>query len=129
MPEMDVAVVVDRRPFQRSVEDGKLSERLDCCGGDEGHVGELDAVALFEGSPLALAQTHDARHVDFVDRVGVRDGALALGHALRDDGAHLGQGDDFIFERHLRGGQPRLRRHLRCDDSAFGGTCVGANGR
>ena len=87
---MNVAVVLDGIFDERGVEDGKLLQRFDGGHGDEGHVGELEAVTLFEGGSFAVAEADDARHVDFVDGVGVRDGVHALGHARGDDGAHFG---------------------------------------
>ena len=93
--EMDVLVVADARPCAAFSSDalttGIAPQRLDGRGGDEGHVGELDAVALLESGFLAVAQARDARHVDFVDGVDVGADAHALDHALGNDGAHAGE--------------------------------------
>ena len=86
-------------PHERGVDDGEAAERLDGRGGDEGHIGELDAVALLEGGLLALAEADDAGHVHLVDGVDVRADAHALDHALGDDGAHFGHGDQVAGER------------------------------
>ena len=70
---------------------GNLTSASDGGGGDERHIGELDAVLLLEAGLFALAQAGDARHVDLVDGVDVGADAHALDHALGDDGAHLGE--------------------------------------
>ena len=91
--EIDAGVIVDGVVDERGVDDGVVAQGFDGGRSDEGHVRELDAVALLEGGALAIAETRDAGHVDFVDGVDVRADALALDHALGDDGAHLGEGD------------------------------------
>jgi hypothetical protein len=70
---------------------GNFAESLDGGGGDEGHIGELDAVLLLEAGLLTLAQADNAGHVHLVDGVDVRADLHALHHALGDDGAHLGE--------------------------------------
>ena len=52
--EIDAGVIVDGVVDERRVDDGVMAQGLDGGGGDEGHVGELDAVALFEGGALAI---------------------------------------------------------------------------
>ena len=92
--EMDVLVVLDGRADERGVDDGEAAEGFNGRCGDEGHVGEVEAVALLEGGFLALAEADDAGHVHLVDGVDVGAGADALDHALGDDGAHFGHGDE-----------------------------------
>ncbi len=92
--DVDVLVVADGLAFDRAVDDGVLTQGHDRGAGDEGHVGELDAVALLVLRLLLLAQLDDAGHVDLEDGVDMRAGALRFDHALGDDGAHLGHGDE-----------------------------------
>ncbi len=92
--EMNVLVVLDGRADERGVDDGEAAQGFNRGCGDEGHVSEVEAVALLEGGFLALAEADNAGHVHFVDGVDVRAGADALDHALGDDGAHFGHGDE-----------------------------------
>ena len=88
-------MIADAIAFDRGIDDGLGLDAGDDGAGDEGHVGELHAVALLEFILLALADLDDAGHIHLEDGVDVRAGLLGLDHALRDDAAHLGHGDDF----------------------------------
>ena len=92
--DVDVLVVEDGVALRGGVDDGVLPERLDGGARDEGHVGELDAVALLVLVLFFFAQLDDARHVHLEDGVDVGVGVLGLDHALGDDAAHLGHGDE-----------------------------------
>ncbi len=70
---------------------GNLLRACNGGGGDERHIGELDAVLLLKAGLFAVAQADDAGHVDLVDGVDVGADAHALDHALGNDGAHLGE--------------------------------------
>ena len=53
--EVDVGVIVNGVVDERRVDDGVVPQGFDRSGCDEGHVSELDAVALFESGALAIA--------------------------------------------------------------------------
>ena len=97
-------------PCDGGVDDGVLAERLDGGARDERHVGELDAVALLVLVLFFFAQLDDARHVHLEDGVDVGVGVLGLDHALGDDGAHLGHGDELAGLRLRSGGLGRSGR-------------------
>ena len=101
--EIEIGVIVDGVVDERRIDDGVVAQCLNGGDGDERHVGELDAVALLEGSPFAIAEARYARHVDLVNGVDMRADALALDHALGDDRAHPGK------RHHV--GLEGLRRH------------------
>src|SRR5207302_10767923 len=61
--DVDVLVVTDRVAFDRAVYDGMLAQGEDGGAGDEGHVRELDAVALLVLRFLFFADLDDARHI------------------------------------------------------------------
>ena len=104
-----------------------LAQRDDGGARDEGHVGQLDAVALLVLRLLLLAKLDDARHVHLEDGVDMRAGALGLDHALRDDGAHLGHRNQLAGLRLRRGrlgGSGRGRRRSGAGAAAAGfGPC------
>jgi hypothetical protein len=108
--QVDPRVVVDEAVDQRSVDDGEFDQRLNGGGGDERHIGELDAVLLLEAGLFALAQAGDAGHVHLVDGVDVRADAHALDHALGDDGAHLGERPPAVRQLAVRLRRCCLRR-------------------
>ncbi len=88
-------MVADRTVLKRCVDDWKFAQRFDGGSGDKGHVGKLDAVALLVLAFLALAERGDAGHVHLENSVDMRADLQTLHHALRDDGAHLGQRHQF----------------------------------
>ena len=92
--DVDVLVVEDGVALDRGVDHGVLAQGGDGGAGDERHVGELDAVALLVLVLFFLAQADDAGHIDLEDGVDVRAGVLGLDHALGDDAAHFGHGDE-----------------------------------
>src|SRR5579862_3966967 len=130
--EMNVPVIADRTFFEGRIENREPAQGIDGCRGDERHVGELEAVALLEGGAFAVAEARDACHVDLVDGVRVGDGALALCHALGNDGTHPGHRGQLVLEQLRRGRLPlcgRLRRCRRIDvlqDVVFGDAAEGA---
>ncbi len=94
MPTLIVAVVADVVAFERGVDDGKLLHGDDGGAHEERHEGEADAVALLESGLLLGAQGHDAGEIHFVHAVDVSTGAARLDHALGDDLAHVGHGNE-----------------------------------
>ena len=124
-------MVADALAFNRSVDDG---HGFDACHqrlGDEGHVGQLDAMRLLKSRPLALADLHDARHINFEHRMHVRAGVFRFHHALGDLLAHWRHGHKFARDprRHMRrsrrscGPRRRGRRkhRTRCRSRCPGG--------
>ena len=76
--DVDVLVVEDRFALDGGVDDGVLAQRFDGGAGDEGHEGQLHAVALLVLVLFLLAQLHDAGHVDAEGGVNVRRSRLRL---------------------------------------------------
>ncbi len=102
--DVDVLVVEDGVALDGGVDDGVLAQRLHGGARDERHVGELDAVALLVLVLFLFAQLDDAGHVHLEDGVDVGAGLLGFDHALGDDGAHLGHGDELAGLLRAAGG-------------------------
>ena len=86
---VDVRGVADGVACHLRVDDGHFAQVGDDGAGDEGHIGELDAVALLVLALLFRAEVDDFGEVHLEDGVDVRVGVLGVDHALRDDGAHF----------------------------------------
>ena len=122
--DVDAAVVADIVAFEGSVDDRPLLNGDDSGADEERHEGEADAVALFESVLVFGAQVDDAGEIHFVHAVDVGAGAARLDHALGDDLAHVGYGDEVTGERGRR--QAGSRRCGRRRLAPLGGTdeCV-----
>src|SRR5580693_408355 len=91
---INVAVVADVIAFERGVDDWPLLDRDDGGAHEEWHEGEADAVALLEGVLVFGTQGDDAGEIHFIHAVDVSAGTARLDHALGDDLAHVGHGDE-----------------------------------
>jgi len=91
---VDVAVVADALTFDGGVDDRELLDGDDGGAHEEWHEGEAGTMALFEAVLEFVAKVDDASEVHFEHGVDVSAGAAGLDHALRDDLAHLGHGNE-----------------------------------
>src|SRR5271165_1555391 len=93
-----VAVVADALlltlAFKRRSYDGKLLQRDDGGANEERHERKAGAVALLESGFQFVAQGDDFGDVHFEHAVNVGAGAPRFDHALRDDPAHVGEGNE-----------------------------------
>src|SRR5580698_9579354 len=104
-------MVADVVAFERGVDDGELLYGDDGSAHEERHEGEADAVALLESGLLLGAKGNDTGEIHFVHAVDVSAGAARLDHALGDDLAHVGHGDEVAGTGRGSGGTgSRLRR-------------------
>ena len=91
---VDLSMVADAIAFERGVDYRPLLQRDDGGADEKWHKGETNAVALLEAVLVLGAQGDDAGEIHFVHAVDVRAGAAGLDHALGDDLAHVGEGDE-----------------------------------
>src|SRR5208282_806173 len=94
---IDMLVVADAVAFERAVDDRILLQGDDGSAHEKRHEGKPRAVALLEAVLELVSQVDDASYVHFEHAVDVSAGAARFDHALRDDLAHLGQGDEVAW--------------------------------
>ena len=129
IPTLMLSVVADVVAFERGVDNWPLLHRDDGGAHEERHEGEADAVALFERVLVFSAQGDDAGEIHFVHAVDVSAGAARLDHALGDDLAHVGHGDEIAGIGSRSGGAGSGRRQLPVEErGADGAAGVGATG-
>ena len=89
--DADVVVVLEHHlvALDLGVDPRKLAQRADRGLDEERREAEADAEALLERHLVALADRHDAGHVDLVEGREHRGGALRFDEALGDRGAAL----------------------------------------
>src|SRR5665811_216707 len=126
---VDVLVVADAVAFERTIDDGILLKGDDGRAHKERHEGKPRAVALLETVLELVAQIDDAGHIYFEHAMHVSAGAARFDHALCDDLAHLGHGDEVFHpsrRKPRRLGTPVARNDNRRRGCGWTG-CWGRN--
>ena len=96
MPEVDLGVDDQRVLDHRGVEQREVAQRLDGGPGDEGQVGQGEALLGLEALAPGLAHALDALEVDLVGDERVRRGRLGAHHVLGGAPAHVGERHDLV---------------------------------
>ncbi len=118
-----VPVIANAIAFERSVHDRELLQADDRRAHEKWHEGQARAVALLESGLQLVAEIDDAGHVHFEHAVDVRAGAARLDHALRDDAAHVGHGNQVAGNG--GGSRARGRRSRRASIVQGRAACAG----
>src|SRR5882724_2136302 len=87
-------MIADGLAFYRGIHDRVLLQGDDGGAHEERHEGQSGAMALLKAVFQFVTKVDDAGHIYFEHAMNVSAGAAGLDHALRDDLAHLGHGDE-----------------------------------